>query len=69
VPTIGIGAGSACDGQIQVFHDLVGMDPGFHPKHARRYASLAEVIADAVGRYRDDVREGRFPGDEESFGG
>jgi len=69
IPTIGIGAGPGCDGQVQVFHDLVGLDPDFQPKHARRYLSLAELITEGVARYRDDVREGRFPGDEESFGG
>lgn len=69
IPTIGIGAGPGCDGQVQVFHDLAGLDPDFHPKHARRYLTLADTITDAVTRYRDDVREGRFPGDEESFGG
>jgi 3-methyl-2-oxobutanoate hydroxymethyltransferase len=69
IPTIGIGAGPACDGQIQVFHDLFGFDPGFHPRHARRYANLSEVIVQGLERYRDDVRAGTFPGEEESFAG
>jgi 3-methyl-2-oxobutanoate hydroxymethyltransferase len=68
IPTIGIGAGVACDGQIQVFHDLFGLDPSFSPKHARVYANLAEVIVKGVTRYRDDVRGGDFPSEEESFG-
>jgi len=69
IPTIGIGAGEGCDGQIQVFHDLFGLDPEFHPKHARRYADLTTVIVDGVRRYRDDVRSGRFPSEEEWFDG
>ena len=68
IPTIGIGAGAACDGQIQVFHDLFGLDPSFSPKHARVYANLAEVIVEGVTRYRDDVRAGSFPSEDESFG-
>lgn len=68
IPTIGIGAGAGCDGQIQVFHDIMGMTPEFMPKHARRYANLAETIVNGVKSYRDDVRAGRFPGEEESFG-
>jgi len=69
VPTIGIGAGPACDGQIQVFHDLFGFDPGFHPRHARRYANVSEIIGKGLAKYRDDVRSGAFPSEEESFGG
>lgn len=68
VPTIGIGAGPDCDGQVQVIHDLLGMDPEFHPRHARRYANLAETIREAVSRYASDVREGSFPAAAESFG-
>jgi 3-methyl-2-oxobutanoate hydroxymethyltransferase len=67
IPTIGIGAGPFCDGQVQVIHDLLGLDPDFHPRHARRYASLAETIRDAVTRYAADVREGTFPSPAESF--
>lgn len=69
VPTIGIGAGVGCDGQIQVFHDLFGLNPEFMPKHARRYANLGELIVDGVSRYAADVRGGRFPGEDESFDG
>jgi 3-methyl-2-oxobutanoate hydroxymethyltransferase len=67
IPTIGIGAGPYCDGQVQVINDLLGLDPEFHPRHARRYASLAETVRDAVSRYADDVREGTFPSSAESF--
>jgi 3-methyl-2-oxobutanoate hydroxymethyltransferase len=68
VPTIGIGAGPDCNGQVQVITDLLGMDPEFRPRHVRRYAELAEVITGALGRYAADVREGTFPGAAESFG-
>ena len=68
VPTIGIGAGPFCDGQVQVLYDLLGMDPEFKPRHVRRYANLAEVIRGAVTGYLEDVREGTFPGPAESFG-
>jgi 3-methyl-2-oxobutanoate hydroxymethyltransferase len=67
VPTIGIGAGVHCDGQVQVFHDLLGMFDAFVPKHAKRYASVGDTIRDAVGRYAADVRSGAFPTDKESF--
>ncbi len=67
IPTIGIGAGPDCDGQILVFHDLVGLGVGSVPKFARRYANLAETISRAVGEYCDDVRSGRFPSDDESY--
>jgi 3-methyl-2-oxobutanoate hydroxymethyltransferase len=68
MPTIGIGAGPACDGQVLVFHDLLGMFDGFTPKFVRRYAETGDAIASALTRYVDDVREGRFPNVEtESF--
>lgn len=67
VPTIGIGAGPACDGQILVIHDLLGLTPGRTPRHVKRYAELADTIVDAVGKYRDDVRNGVFPSADESF--
>ena len=67
VPTIGIGAGPLCDGQIQVIHDVLGMLPDFKPRHARRYAELAETMLDALGRYASDVRERTFPSEAESF--
>jgi 3-methyl-2-oxobutanoate hydroxymethyltransferase len=67
IPTIGIGAGPDCDGQVLVFHDLVGLGLGHVPKFARRYANLAEEIARAAAAYCDDVRSGRFPSDAESY--
>lgn len=67
VPTIGIGAGVGCDGQVQVFHDMLGMFDAFVPKHAGRYAEVGNVIRDAVARYAADVRAGAFPTAKESF--
>ena len=67
VPTIGIGAGPHCDGQVQVIHDILGVFPDFTPKHAKRYAPLGEVIASAVAQYMDEVRSATFPTDKESF--
>ncbi len=67
IPTIGIGAGVHCDGQVQVFHDLLGLYQGFQPRHAKRYASVGASIRDAVRAYAEDVRAGRFPTDSESF--
>ena len=67
IPTIGIGAGIHCDGQVQVFHDMLGLDPDFRPRHSGKYADLAPVIQDALERYGDDVRAGTFPTDAQSF--
>jgi 3-methyl-2-oxobutanoate hydroxymethyltransferase len=67
IPTIGIGAGPECDGQVLVLHDILGLTFGNLPKFARRYANLAEVIARAAGEYCDDVRSGRLPSDAESY--
>ena len=67
IPTIGIGAGPDCDGQVQVFHDLLGLYQDFAPKHAKRYAEVGDTIRDAVKAYADDVRSGKFPTDAESF--
>lgn len=67
IPTIGIGAGPDCDGQVQVFHDMLGLFPDFLPKHARRYATLADDISAAFGKYAEDVRAGAFPDESESF--
>lgn len=60
IPTIGIGAGAACDGQIQVFHDLVGLHVDHLPKHAKRYANVHEVLSAAIAAYAQDVRAGQF---------
>ena len=67
IPTIGIGAGPHCDGQVQVLHDMLGMYDKFVPKHTRRYANLAETISAAFGRYMSDVSDGTFPDERESF--
>ena len=67
IPTIGIGAGPGCDGQVQVFHDMLGLFDAFKPRHARRYAEAGAMIREAVSRYCDDVRMGTFPGPAESF--
>ncbi|MHB8671439.1 MAG: 3-methyl-2-oxobutanoate hydroxymethyltransferase [Acidimicrobiales bacterium] len=67
VPTIGIGAGPACDGQVLVFHDLLGIEDRMRPKFVRRYASLKADAVAAISAYAADVREGRFPGPAESY--
>jgi 3-methyl-2-oxobutanoate hydroxymethyltransferase len=67
IPTIGIGAGPQCDGQVQVIHDLLGLFSDFTPRHARRYAELGEAIKTAVRQYADDVTAGTFPAKAESF--
>ena len=67
IPTIGIGAGAGCDGQVQVIHDMLGLFTDFVPKHSRQYAHLAGVMADALTRYAEDVRDGSFPSSKESF--
>ena len=67
IPTIGIGAGPDCDGQVQVFHDLLGLFSDFIPQHARRYANLADDIGAAFRQYAADVSSGAFPSAAESF--
>ena len=67
IPTIGIGAGVHCDGQVQVFHDLLGLFTDFVPKHTRRYAHLAESVKEATVRYVNDVQTQAFPTEEQSF--
>jgi 3-methyl-2-oxobutanoate hydroxymethyltransferase len=64
IPTIGIGAGPGCDGQVLVVYDLLGMDDSFRPRFVRRYENLALRIRTAVDEYAKDVREGRFPAEE-----
>ena len=64
IPTIGIGAGAGCDGQVLVTHDMLGMTSGFVPRFAKKYADLSSVITGAVTEYRDEVRAGKFPGKE-----
>ena len=67
IPTIGIGAGPDCDGQVLVIHDLLGLSFGHKPKFTRRYADLGEIISRAAVEYCRDVQQGRFPSDEESY--
>ena len=67
MPTIGIGAGGACDGQVLVVHDMLGINKGFSPRFLRRYADLHTVMTDAVGRYIADVKEGDFPNEKEQY--
>lgn len=67
IPTIGIGAGHFCDGQVLVMQDLLGMNPNFNPKFVKKYANLAEIIKGAVQEYASEVREGAFPTQEQSF--
>lgn len=67
IPTIGIGAGVGCDGQVLVLPDLLGLNDTFHPRFLKRYASLADDVRKAVGAFRDDVRAGAFPDDQHSF--
>lgn len=67
IPTIGIGAGAGCDGQILVLPDLIGLNEGFAPKFLRRYADVAGMVKSAVSTYADDVRAGRYPDAGTSF--
>ena len=67
IPTIGIGAGAGCDGQVQVWHDLLGIPPGKQYRHVKRYASVGEVIESALREYAAEVRGGAFPTKENSL--
>lgn len=69
IPTIGIGAGKHCDGQVLVSYDLLGLNPSFKPKFVKHYAVLANNVNEAVTAYFNDVREGSFPDEEHSFRG
>jgi 3-methyl-2-oxobutanoate hydroxymethyltransferase len=66
IPTIGIGAGPHCDGQIQVLHDIIGLSEQTY-KHAKRYAEVAQQIRNALQQYAQEVRDGTFPTEEHSF--
>jgi 3-methyl-2-oxobutanoate hydroxymethyltransferase len=66
IPTIGIGAGRHCDGQVLVIYDMLGMNEKFQPRFVKRYADLGRVVREAIGAYADEVREGVFPGPEHS---
>lgn len=67
IPTIGIGSGKYCDGQVQVINDLLGMDSSFQPKHSKQYVDLSSIIGKAIKAYGNDVRDGKFPTATESF--
>ena len=67
IPTIGIGAGPDCNGQVQVIHDILGLFEKFVPRHTRHYANLASLTRDALKAYAEDVRTGQFPSENESF--
>jgi 3-methyl-2-oxobutanoate hydroxymethyltransferase len=69
IPTIGIGAGARCDGQVLVCYDMLGMNDGFKPRFLKTYASLGEQIESAASEYISEVREGRFPAEEHTIGG
>jgi len=64
IPTIGIGAGPHCDGQIQVFHDILGLFDTFVPKHAKQFAKIADIISNAIGSYKNEVESEKFPSKE-----
>jgi 3-methyl-2-oxobutanoate hydroxymethyltransferase len=68
IPTIGIGAGPFCDGQVQVINDLIGLEPDQPRRHAKVYAPVGEMIRDAARRYLREVQQGHFPTERESFG-
>ena len=67
IPTIGIGAGGCCDGQVLVVSDMLGMTRGFSPKFLRRYADLNTVMTDAIGHYIEDVKNCDFPNESEQY--
>lgn len=67
IPTIGIGAGAGCDGQVLVIDDMLGKNQGFRPKFLRQYADLHTIMTDAIGQYVTDVKSGEFPNDQESY--
>ena len=67
IPTIGIGAGSDCSGQIQVMHDILGLDPDFTPRHSKKYIDLASQVQEAFKSYTKDVKSANFPADKNSY--
>jgi 3-methyl-2-oxobutanoate hydroxymethyltransferase len=69
IPTIGIGAGPSCDGQVLVLHDMLGLNKEFNPRFLRRYADLNSVMTDAVQNYIKDVKSKDFPNKDEQYGG
>ena len=67
IPTIGIGAGNGCDGQVLVLHDLLGLNTNHVPRHVKQYANLKRIVVEAVEQFRDEVRGGIFPTDKQTF--
>ena len=67
IPTIGIGAGASVSGQVLVYQDALGLNPGFRPKFLRTYANTFEVIKEALDAYDRDVKGGEFPSEKESY--
>ncbi|MBM4345977.1 MAG: 3-methyl-2-oxobutanoate hydroxymethyltransferase [Deltaproteobacteria bacterium] len=67
IPTIGIGAGAGCDGQILVLYDLLGLNPGFKPKFVKQFAQVGQAVVDALGAYRAEVQAGTFPAAEHTY--
>ena len=67
IPTIGIGAGGACDGQVLVVHDMLGINKGFSPRFLRRYADLYTVMTEAISHYVEDVKSCDFPNEKEQY--
>jgi len=67
VPTIGIGAGVGCDGQVQIINDMLGSYSDFVPKHAKQYVKLTDIMKNAITEYKKEVEAGTFPTDKQSF--
>jgi 3-methyl-2-oxobutanoate hydroxymethyltransferase len=67
IPTIGIGAGAGCDGQVQIVNDILGSHTGYIPKHAKQYAKIKDIMSKAFTEYYNEVKSGKFPTDEHSF--
>ncbi|MDO8746043.1 MAG: 3-methyl-2-oxobutanoate hydroxymethyltransferase, partial [Thermodesulfovibrionales bacterium] len=67
IPTIGIGAGPFCDGQVLVLHDVIGLFERFVPKFVKRYANLKEEVLKAIRAYKEDIEKGVFPSEDQSF--
>ena len=67
IPTIGIGAGSHCDGQVLVMHDMLGINTEFKPRFLRQYLNLSEQINNAVSQYIEDIKSGDFPNEKEQY--
>src|SRR4030042_2466072 len=67
IPTIGIGAGAGCDGQVQVINDIIGSYPDFAPKHTTQSAKIADIMSSAISQYHGEVKSGKFPTEAQSF--